>query len=150
MDVTDSDHKPVRCIFTVDIARVDESVRREEFGEAVSSNENINPVLKQLMKIPETIVSTNNIILQNQDVSVLRITNKCRERNALFSILCEGVAIIKEDGQAVDHCPRGSFGFPQWMEVTFFPPILDLSYSEKLANVHPQCVCQDGNHQKVI
>ncbi|KAF2292043.1 hypothetical protein GH714_000300 [Hevea brasiliensis] len=32
MDVTDSDHKPVRCIFSVDIARVDESVRRQEFG----------------------------------------------------------------------------------------------------------------------
>ncbi|CAL9765758.1 unnamed protein product [Musa acuminata subsp. burmannicoides] len=29
MNVTDSDHKPVRCIFCVEIARVDESIRRQ-------------------------------------------------------------------------------------------------------------------------
>ncbi|WCJ38927.1 Type II inositol polyphosphate 5-phosphatase 15 [Euphorbia peplus] len=67
MDVTDSDHKPVRCIFSVDIARIDESVRRQEFGDIMNSNEE---------------------------------------------------SIIGEDGQASDHHPRGSFGFPQWLQVT--------------------------------
>uniref|UniRef100_A0A2N9EHA8 Inositol polyphosphate-related phosphatase domain-containing protein n=1 Tax=Fagus sylvatica TaxID=28930 RepID=A0A2N9EHA8_FAGSY len=85
MDVTDSDHKPVRCIFTVDIARVDESIRRQELGEILGSNEKIKYMLEELCKIPETIVSESS---------------------------------IKEDGQASDHHPRGSFGYPRWLEVT--------------------------------
>lgn len=117
MDVTDSDHKPVRCIFTLDIARVDESIRRQELGEILESNGKIKCMLEELCKIPETIVSTNNIILQNQDTSILRITNKCGKKDALFEIICEGQSIIKEDGHASDHCPRGSFGFPRWLEV---------------------------------
>ncbi|XP_023900245.1 type II inositol polyphosphate 5-phosphatase 15 isoform X2 [Quercus suber] len=117
MDVTDSDHKPVRCIFTVDIARVDESIRRQELGEILGSNEKIKYVLEELCKIPETIISTNNIILQNQDTSILRITNKCGKNDAFFEIICEGESSIKEDGQASDHCPRGSFGYPRWLEV---------------------------------
>ncbi|CAK7325999.1 unnamed protein product [Dovyalis caffra] len=118
MDVTDSDHKPVRCIFSVDIARVDESVRRQEFGDIMKSNEEIRFIIDELCKIPETIVSTNNIILQNQDTTILRITNKCGENDALFEVICEGQSIIDEDGQASDHHPRGSYGFPQWLEVT--------------------------------
>lgn len=117
MDVTDSDHKPVRCLFNVDIARVDESVRRQEFGEVVAQNERVKSMLKQLFVIPETIVSTNNIILQNQDTSILRITNKCGKNDALFQIICKGVSMIKDDGQALDHNPRGFFGFPQWLKV---------------------------------
>ncbi|KAI5574644.1 hypothetical protein BDE02_10G157900 [Populus trichocarpa] len=118
MDVTDSDHKPVRCIFSIDIAKVDESVRRQEFGDIMKSNEEIRYIIDELCKIPETIVSTNNIILQNQDTTILRITNKCGENYALFEIICEGQSIIDEDGQASDHHPRGSYGFPQWLEVT--------------------------------
>lgn len=126
MDVNDSDHKPVRCIFSVNIARVDESVRRQEFGEVVMSNEKVNSVLDRLFEIPETIVSTNNIIIQNQDASILRITNKCRKETALFHIICEGVAVIK-DRQAGDHRPRGSFGFPTWLEViSFIAPCVTL------------------------
>jgi hypothetical protein len=120
MDVTDSDHKPVRCIFTVDIARVDESIRRQELGEILGSNEKIKYMLEELCKIPETIVSTNSIILQNQDTSILRITNKCGKNEAFFEIICEGESSIKEDGQASDHHPRGSFGYPRWLEVTSF------------------------------
>lgn len=117
MDVTDSDHKPVRCVFSIDIARVDESVRRQEFGDIIKSNEEIRYILEELCKIPETIVSTNNIILQNRDTTILRITNKCGINNALFEIICEGQSTIDEDGQASDHHPRGSFGFPRWLEV---------------------------------
>ncbi|PSR98150.1 Type II inositol polyphosphate 5-phosphatase [Actinidia chinensis var. chinensis] len=117
MDVTDSDHKPVRCIVSTEIARVDESIRRQEFGEIIVSNENIRCMLEELCKVPETIVSTNNIILQNQDTSVLRITNKCGKDKALFEIICEGQSTVKEDGQASNHHPRGSFGFPRWLEV---------------------------------
>ncbi|XVE90703.1 hypothetical protein DITRI_Ditri20bG0098300 [Diplodiscus trichospermus] len=118
MDVTDSDHKPVVCIFSVEIACIDESVRRQEFGDIMRSNEEVRCRLEELWKIPETIVSTNNIILQNQDTSILRITNKCTESNALFEIVCQGESRIKDDGQASDHHPRGSFGFPHWLQVT--------------------------------
>ncbi|KAG0465609.1 hypothetical protein HPP92_019773 [Vanilla planifolia] len=37
MDVTDSDHKPVRCIFSSDIARLDEVIRRKLYGEITVS-----------------------------------------------------------------------------------------------------------------
>lgn len=118
MDVADSDHKPVRCTFSVEIARVDESVRRQEFGDIMRSNE-IKHILEELCKIPETIVSTNNIILlQNQDTSILRITNKCGKNSAFFEIVCQGETTVKEDEQASDHRPRGSFCFPRWLEVT--------------------------------
>ncbi|XP_004302174.1 PREDICTED: type II inositol 1,4,5-trisphosphate 5-phosphatase FRA3-like [Fragaria vesca subsp. vesca] len=118
MDVTDSDHKPVRCIFTLDIARVDESIRRQELGDILESNGKLKCMLEELSKIPETIVSTNKIILQNQDTSILRITNKSGQKDAFFEIICEGQSVIKEDGHASDHCPRGSFGFPRWLQVT--------------------------------
>lgn len=117
MDVTDSDHKPVRCIFNVEIARVNESVRRKEFGEIIQSNKKIKFILTELCKVPETVCSTNNIILLNQDISILRITNKCGRDKALFEIVCEGQSTIKDNGQAMDHQPRGSFGFPRWLEV---------------------------------
>lgn len=119
MDVTDSDHKPVRCKFSVEIARIVESVRRQEFGEIMKSNEAIKHVLQEKCRIPETIVSTNNIILQNKDTSILRITNKCCERKALFEIVCEGESTITEGGKASDHLPRASLGFPRWLEVHF-------------------------------
>ncbi|OMO49848.1 Inositol polyphosphate-related phosphatase [Corchorus capsularis] len=118
MDVTDSDHKPVICIFSVQIARIDELARRQEFGDIMRSNEEIRCKCDELCKIPETIVSTNNIILQNQDTSILRITNKSVEGNAFYEIVCQGESAIKDDGQASDHHPRGSFGFPHWLQVT--------------------------------
>nr|KYP74560.1 Type II inositol-1,4,5-trisphosphate 5-phosphatase FRA3 [Cajanus cajan] len=118
MDVTDSDHKPVRCIFSTDIARVDESIRRQEFGEILESNEKIKRLLKELCKIPEAIISTNNIILQNLDTLILRITNKCAEGNALFEIICKGQATVTGDQKATNHQLRGSFGFPRWLEVS--------------------------------
>ncbi|CAI9090780.1 OLC1v1025619C3 [Oldenlandia corymbosa var. corymbosa] len=118
MDVTDSDHKPVRCIFSVEIARVDESVRRQEFGEIIRTNEKIKILLEDRCKVPEAIVSTNNIILQNEDISILRVANRCGNSNALFEIICEGQSIIKADGQASDHVPRGAFGFPRWLKVS--------------------------------
>lgn len=121
MDVVDSDHKPVRCIFDVNIARVDESIRRQELGEILGSNGKIKHMLEVLCKIPEVIVSTNNIILHNQDISLLRITNKCEKNDAIFKIVCEGQSTIRENGKASGRYNlRGPFGFPRWLEVTLF------------------------------
>lgn len=120
MDVIDSDHKPVRCIFNVAIARVDESVRREQFGEITLYSKTANLLLEKLGNIPETIVSTNTIILQNDDTSVLRVTNKCGKNKAFFEILCEGQTTIKDNGTASERNARGSYGFPRWLEVLQF------------------------------
>lgn len=118
MDVTDSDHKPVRCKFSVEIAHADRSVRRQEFGKIIRSNEKVRSLFAELRYVPETTVSTNNIVLQNRDTAILRITNKCGKDDAVFEIICEGQSTVKEDGNASDHHPRGSFGFPRWLEVT--------------------------------
>ncbi|EPS65573.1 hypothetical protein M569_09204, partial [Genlisea aurea] len=119
MDVTDSDHKPVRCIFNVEVARVDESIRRQEFGEIVRSKKKMmtKPSLDDSSEVPEVIVSTNNIILQNQDTSsILRITNKHKKNTATYEVCCEGLAAV-ENGHASDYRPRSSFGFPRWLQV---------------------------------
>ncbi|KAL0382597.1 UNVERIFIED_CONTAM: Type II inositol polyphosphate 5-phosphatase 15 [Sesamum calycinum] len=137
MDVTDSDHKPVRCIFSVEVARVDESVRRQEFGEIIRSNEKIKRLLEELAKVPEAIVSTNNIILQNQDTSILRITNKCKKDRAIYEIICEGLSTI-EDGQASDHRPRGGFGFPRWLEVNPAAGIIEPDHIAEISIRHEE------------
>lgn len=117
MDVTDSDHKPVRCIFSVEIAHADKTVRRQEFGEILASHQKINRLFKEYSIIPETAVNTTNIILQNQDTSILRITNKCDKRKASFEIICRGQSTIRDDGIPYKLCTKGSFGFPNWLQV---------------------------------
>ena len=117
MDVTESDHKPVRCTFSVDIARVDELVRRQEFGKIIESNEKVRSLLQKSHIVPDTIVSTNNIILENQEDVILRISNNCETSKAAFEILCEGQSITKLDGTKYELPPRASFGFPLWLEV---------------------------------
>lgn len=84
MDVTDSDHKPVRCKFNVKVAHVDRSIRRKEFGEILTTNEKIKCALEENFYVPKTSIAPNCIILQNKDVSLLRITNRSTEDNALY------------------------------------------------------------------
>ncbi|ESQ39016.1 hypothetical protein EUTSA_v10001286mg [Eutrema salsugineum] len=117
MDVTESDHKPVRCKFHVKIEHVDRSVRRQEFGRIIKTNEKVRALLNDLRYVPETAVSSNNIVLQNQDTFVLRITNKCAKENAVFRILCEGQSTVREEEDTLELHPLGSFGFPRWLEV---------------------------------
>ncbi|KAJ7980617.1 Type I inositol polyphosphate 5-phosphatase [Quillaja saponaria] len=118
MEVTDSDHKPVRCKFNVKIAHADRSIRRKEFGEIIKSNEKIRSTLEELCYVPETTVSTNRIVLQNQDTSPLHITNKSMKDKAIYKIFCDGQSTVKDGKDAPEFCPSGAFGFPQWLEVT--------------------------------
>ncbi|KAH7833519.1 hypothetical protein Vadar_007128 [Vaccinium darrowii] len=118
MEVTESDHKPVRCKLNLDIARVDRSVRRQEVGNIVKSSDKIRTLLQELCYVPDTVVSTNNITLQNQHSSIIKITNRSGADNAIFQIICEGQSTIKEDEQPSDYHPRGCFGFPRWLEVS--------------------------------
>lgn len=118
MEVTDSDHKPVRCKFNIQISHADRSVRRKEFGDIIKSNEKVRSIFEELLYIPETVVSTNTIILQNQESSVFCITNKCLKDDVTFRIISEGQSSIKDEGDVRDYHPRGAFGFPRWLELT--------------------------------
>ncbi|CAH2038828.1 unnamed protein product [Thlaspi arvense] len=118
MDVTESDHKPVRCKFHATIAHVDKSVRRQELGKIIRSNEKIISIFEDLKFVPETTVSTNNIVLQSQDTVILTIANNSTTSKAIFSIQCGGHAIVREDGEEPDYNSRGSFGLPRWLEVS--------------------------------
>ncbi|CAN8306183.1 unnamed protein product [Cochlearia groenlandica] len=119
MDVTESDHKPVRCKFHATIAHVDKSVRRQELGNIIKSNEKIRSIFEDIRSVPETTLSTNNIVLQSQDTVILTITNNSTTSKAVFSILCGGQTIVRDDGEDSDfNNPRGSFGLPRWLEVT--------------------------------
>ncbi|RID52400.1 hypothetical protein BRARA_H02997 [Brassica rapa] len=118
MDVTESDHKPVRCKFHATIAHVDKSVRRQELGNIIRTNEKIKSIFEDLKFVPETSVSTNSIVLQSQDTVVLTITNTSTTNKAMFSIICGGTTFVKDDGEESDYTPRGSFGLPRWLEVT--------------------------------
>lgn len=117
MDVTESDHKPVRCKFHVKIEHVDRSVRRQEFGRIIRTNEKVIALLNDLRYVPETVLSSNNIVLQNQDTFVLKITNKCVKQNAVFRIICEGHSTLREEEDKLELHPFLSFGFPRWLEV---------------------------------
>ncbi|XP_062195517.1 type II inositol polyphosphate 5-phosphatase 15-like isoform X2 [Phragmites australis] len=117
MDVTDSDHKPVRCTFSVDIARVDEMTRRQEYGKIIESDKKVCCFLQESHFVPDTIISTNNIILENSEDVVLRITNNCETSKAAFEILCEGQSTRKQDGTKSEILPRASCGFALWLEV---------------------------------
>ncbi|GAB2294214.1 hypothetical protein Dimus_028432 [Dionaea muscipula] len=86
MDVTESDHKPVRCKLFIRIAHVDKSVRRKVFGDIMNNNEQIRTLLQELSVVPETVVSTDSVILQNQETSSLLITNKSEKDMAAFHV----------------------------------------------------------------
>ncbi|GJV07094.1 type II inositol polyphosphate 5-phosphatase 15 isoform X2 [Tanacetum coccineum] len=164
MDVTDSDHKPVRCILNVELARVDEAKRRKLFGEIIKSNEKIRRILEEQCNVPDAILSTNNIILHDNDKSILRITNKCGEDKALFRVICEGQCTIKDGKQASSHRPRGCYGFPRWLEVKPTVGVVEPNHIAEISVHHqgyetkeeyvdgaPQnCWCEDVRDKEVM
>ncbi|KAK9672157.1 hypothetical protein RND81_12G080600 [Saponaria officinalis] len=118
MDVTDSDHKPVRCKFDVRLARVDRSVRRKEFGDIMNTSQEVKDLLREFSQVPEITISSDNIILQNQETRSLHITNKSDKDAAVFRIICEGQSLVNDGKETSDIRTRASFGFPSWLEVT--------------------------------
>ncbi|EPS65564.1 hypothetical protein M569_09213, partial [Genlisea aurea] len=118
MDVTESDHKPVRCKLNVDIAHVDRSVRRHEFGKIVRTNEAIRRHLEALRFIPETGINANRIMLRNQETFGLLITNRSGREPVFYRVTCGGQS-SSTDGEAPGkYRPRGALGFPRWLQVT--------------------------------
>ncbi|CAH8354412.1 unnamed protein product [Eruca vesicaria subsp. sativa] len=103
MDVIESDHKPVRCKIHATIAHVDKSVRRQELGNIIRTNEKIRSIFEDLKFVPETTVSTNNIVTPAAGI-----------------ISPEGTVDVKvhhEDFQTMEECVDG---IPQswWCEDT--------------------------------
>ncbi|KAK4254788.1 hypothetical protein QN277_007884 [Acacia crassicarpa] len=152
MDVTDSDHKPVRCKFNLKIARVDRSIRRKELGKIMTSNEKIKSMLEGLNCVPETIVSPNNIVLENQEMSFLYITNKSMKDKAIYRITCERQYTVATSEEA-PYNPRGAFGFPRWLEVTpaagIIKPEQNVEVSVRNEEFHSLEVSVDGIPQKL-
>ncbi|CAH2059878.1 unnamed protein product, partial [Thlaspi arvense] len=118
MDVTESDHKPVRCKIHANIAHTDKSARRQQMGELVSSSDKLGAMFEELRLVPETSVSTNSILLQSQDTFIFTITNKSNSSRAIFNILCKGQTIARDDGEDPENQSRGTFGLPRWLEVS--------------------------------
>jgi hypothetical protein len=123
MEVTDSDHKPVRCLFNVDLAVVDEAARRRQFGDIMHNNAGVRACLERCNIVPHTIVNTNKVILEENSSSILEVSNESQAASATFTVHCEG----EPSGQG---CPcgthtsspkgpshRGGYGFPRWLQV---------------------------------
>lgn len=117
MEVVESDHKPVRCKFNVEISHVDRSVRRQEMGKIFNSNDTIRTLREELRHVPITAISTNRITLHSQDSCSFKIANKDETDNAVFHIFCEGQATIKDSEDNLEYRSRASYGFPRWLEV---------------------------------
>lgn len=117
MDVIDSDHKPVRCKFQIEIARVDELIKRQEYGDIIETNEEVQSLLDDSRVVPETTVSADSIVLQSQETTGLKITNKSTTDIAAFKIICEGQSSVNWDGDLSKLSAKIAFGFPISLEV---------------------------------
>lgn len=117
MDVIESDHKPVRCKLNVEIAHVNRSTRRQEFGKIFQQNDKIREALQELHCVPDITFNTDKIVLQNQESYNLKITNRSGKDKAFYEIICKGQSTVMEDEKQLDYRSRGSLGFPRWLEV---------------------------------
>lgn len=112
MEATDSDHKPVKCMLNIDIAYVDEWVRRQEFGEIISTNTKVQSLVEEFKIMPEFSISTNSVNLQNEDISVVRVVNKNRQEKAVFDVFSSDTL-----SPSSEHQYRRGF-FPKWLKVS--------------------------------
>jgi len=131
MEATDSDHKPVKCVFNLDIARVDKQTMRQKYGELMTSNKEVLDSLQGLEPFPEVNISTNNIILQDQNPSVVKLHNRSTKELACFEII----------GQTSNS--SGTSGFPSWLKVSPAVGIISPGQSVEVALQHGQIRSQD-------
>ncbi|WJX66961.1 phosphoinositide 5-phosphatase [Trifolium repens] len=88
-------------------------------------------MLEESRYVPECNVSPDNMVLENQEASLLLITNRSTKDKVVYKITCDGQSIVKNDREAPEYIPRGAFGFPRWLEVSSH-------FSSHLVNV----ICQ--------
>uniref|UniRef100_A0A0D9VFY9 Inositol polyphosphate-related phosphatase domain-containing protein n=1 Tax=Leersia perrieri TaxID=77586 RepID=A0A0D9VFY9_9ORYZ len=108
MEVTDSDHKPIKCVFNLDIAYVDKQAMRQKYGELMSSNSKVVHLLQDLEALPEVNINTTDIILRDQNPSVVKLQNRSTKDTACFEII----------GQAPNVSGTHFSGFPTWLKVS--------------------------------
>ncbi|CAM6081680.1 unnamed protein product [Calypogeia fissa] len=127
MEPEDSDHKPVRCILSVDLAVMDEADRRYQYGYIMHHDPQIQTRLNLSGFIPETSISTNRLVLQDNAPSILRLSNGDRLHRVVYMIQFEvapsrgpcpcGYHSNLERTSGEDQYPRAGFGFPPWLQV---------------------------------
>lgn len=127
MEPKESDHKPLRCMLSVDLSVTDEADRRFEYGDIMHYNQDVRTCLFKSGLIPETAISTNGLLLEDYTPSVLRLINKDGLQSAIYAVHCEGMSLPcpcgkhtdseRNDGE--DQYPRAGFGFPPWLQVPF-------------------------------
>jgi hypothetical protein len=126
MEVLDSDHKPVRCVLDVDLATMDESARRREYGKILKVNPKVRALLAQCNVIPLITLNTNLITLQDCTPSFMHITNVSRSSTATFIVHCDGEPLTgkcpcghhnNDQHTSKPRSVRGNYGFPQWLKV---------------------------------
>ncbi|CAN6238131.1 unnamed protein product [Urochloa humidicola] len=133
MEATDSDHKPVKCVFNLDVAHVDKQTMRQKYGEIVTSNEKVMYLLQGLEALPEVNISTNDIILQDQNPSVVKLRNKSTKELACFEII----------GQTPSLSGTPFSGFPSWLKVSPAAGIISPGQSVEVIVQHGQLRSQD-------
>ncbi|KAJ7562619.1 hypothetical protein O6H91_03G077500 [Diphasiastrum complanatum] len=118
MEVADSDHKPIWCMLNIDLAAVDEAARRRQLGEVMCKNVQIRNFFGQLDTVPEIVVNTEKIILEDGTHPVLKVSNESRHHLTTFSVHCEGNPNLRKDSQRMlAEGFIGGYGFPGWLQV---------------------------------
>ncbi|NP_001132671.1 uncharacterized protein LOC100194149 precursor [Zea mays] len=133
MEATDSDHKPVKCVFNLDIAHVDKQTMRQKYGEIMGSNKEVLDSLQGLEALPEVDISTNDIILQDQNPFVVKLHNRSTKELACFEII----------GQTPKSSGTPFSGFPSWLKVSPAVGIISPRQSVEVTLQHGQIRSQD-------
>nr|TKW39185.1 hypothetical protein SEVIR_1G161300v2 [Setaria viridis] len=133
MEATDSDHKPVKCVFNLDIAHVDKQTMRKKYGEIMTSNKKVRYLLEGMEAFPEVNISTDDIILQDQNPSVVKLQNRSTKELACFEII----------GQIPNSSGTPFSGFPSWLKVSPAVGMISPGQSVEVTLQHGQLRSQD-------
>ncbi|KAK3157960.1 hypothetical protein QOZ80_2AG0130870 [Eleusine coracana subsp. coracana] len=122
MEASDSDHKPVKCVFNLDITHVDKQTMRQKYGEIMSSNKKLLYLLQGLEALPEVNIGASGIILQDQSPSTVKLENRSTIEVACFQII----------GQTPNPSGTHFSGFAPWLKVS---PALGIIYPGRAVEV---------------
>ncbi|TVU30111.1 hypothetical protein EJB05_21718, partial [Eragrostis curvula] len=133
MEATDSDHKPVKCVFNLDITCIDKQTMRQKFGEIMSLNERVLYMLQGLEAFPEVNISASEIILQDQIPSIVKLQNRSAKEIACFQVI----------GQTPNSSGMHFSGFPSWLKVSPSVGIISPGQTVEVTMQHGELRSQD-------
>ncbi|KAL6841983.1 hypothetical protein ACP4OV_028183 [Aristida adscensionis] len=134
MEATDSDHKPVKCVFNLDIAHVDKQIMRQKYGEIMSSSKKVLYLLQGLEAFPEASISTNDVVLKDLSPSVVKLQNTSAKEIACYEIINQ----TQTPSSAVT-CS----GFPTWLKVSPAVGIISPGQTVEVTLQHEELGRQD-------